>query len=116
MPYKPAKPCPEPGCGALVNQGRCPKHQRAPQFRQTPRAERDDYYGTSQWKRLREEALRLYGRQCAKCPSSTGLHVDHVVPRSEGGADELSNLTVLCHSHHSSKSLADRNRRRGRGG
>jgi 5-methylcytosine-specific restriction enzyme A len=115
MPYRPDKPCPEPGCGALVNQGRCPRHRRAPQFRQTARPERDDYYGSASWKQLREQALKLYGRQCSRCLSTVGLHVDHVTPRAEGGADEISNLVVLCHSHHSSKTLADRNRARARG-
>jgi 5-methylcytosine-specific restriction endonuclease McrA len=32
--------------------------------------------------------------------------VDHIVPREEGGADDLANLQSLCHSHHSAKTSA----------
>ena len=29
--------------------------------------------------------------------------VDHIVPRSRGGEDRMSNLQGLCHAHHSQK-------------
>lgn len=54
-------------------------------------------------------ALRLYvivrdGRQCVVCGSRRGpLDVDHVVPRSRGGADDPSNLLTLCRPHHRQK-------------
>ena len=44
----------------------------------------------------------LYGEQegrCAMCSSLTEIRlmdVDHVVPRAEGGGDELKNLQLLC--------------------
>jgi 5-methylcytosine-specific restriction endonuclease McrA len=31
---------------------------------------------------------------------SRELHVHHIVPRSEGGTDALSNLVTLCHVCH----------------
>lgn len=31
------------------------------------------------------------------------LHVDHIVPRENGGTDDESNLQTLCASHHSRK-------------
>ena len=34
------------------------------------------------------------------CTSRRSLHVHHLVPRSEGGGDEESNLITLCAFHH----------------
>lgn len=38
-----------------------------------------------------------------QCGEMRSLHVDHVVPLSKGGGDELSNLQFLCHKHNSEK-------------
>ena len=38
------------------------------------------------------------------CEESTKLTVDHIVPLSRGGTDELSNLQFLCKPHNSEKS------------
>ena len=43
-----------------------------------------------------------------ECPIHANLTVDHVVPLSRGGTDELKNLQFLCRSHNSSKSDAER--------
>jgi hypothetical protein len=37
------------------------------------------------------------------CGQTTELTIDHIVPLSRGGTDELSNLRFLCPSHNSSK-------------
>ena len=58
------------------------------------------YYGTAAWKRLRAEVLR---RQPVCATPGCGLravHVDHIVPRSKGGADALPNLRGLCPQCH----------------
>jgi len=34
-----------------------------------------------------------------------GRHVDHIVPLSQGGTNETSNLQTLCHSCHSRKTV-----------
>jgi ribosomal protein L40E len=36
------------------------------------------------------------GHTCRKCGSVEALTVDHVVPASVGGSDDLFNLTTLC--------------------
>ena len=54
---------------------------------------------------IRYEALKRAGKRCELCGVAEGdsdderllpLHVDHVVPRSLGGSNDLTNLQVLC--------------------
>lgn len=37
------------------------------------------------------------------CTITENLTVDHVVPMSKGGTDEIHNLRFMCHSHNSAK-------------
>lgn len=57
---------------------------------------------TSRWRRIRETVIRRDGC-CQQCGTEDGLSVDHIVPRSLGGDDSLSNLQVLCGLCNSSK-------------
>lgn len=45
------------------------------------------------------------GFKCAAigCTNARDLTVDHIVPLSRGGTDQLSNLQFLCRSHNSKK-------------
>ncbi|MBX5456645.1 MAG: HNH endonuclease [Thermogemmatispora sp.] len=48
---------------------------------------------------LREYLLEQFGHQCASCGGASGdtvLNIDHVIPRSRGGSDRVSNLAVVC--------------------
>lgn len=61
-------------------------------------------YGSRAWKLARREALVRDAYQCRSCRrvvTGKAAHVDHIVPKSQGGTDELSNLRVLCVSCHS---------------
>ena len=55
----------------------------------------------------------LYGKQeghCAGCQHHfpfRNLTVDHIVPRSKGGTDHLSNLQLLCNACNSTKGTID---------
>ena len=46
------------------------------------------------------EARRLVlerdGRRCLRCGATERLHLDHVIPWSQGGADHVDNLQTLC--------------------
>ncbi len=58
-------------------------------------------------KRLRFEILKRDGFRCSYCgatPDVSGLHVDHIIPRANGGTDEPANLTASCQSCNSGKS------------
>jgi len=41
-----------------------------------------------------------------KCQSQRFLEIHHLLPLSQGGKDELENLTLLCSGHH--KALHDK--------
>jgi predicted restriction endonuclease len=48
---------------------------------------------------LRHEVFRRDGYRCRECGATnheTSLEVDHIIPVSQGGTDELGNLQTLC--------------------
>jgi len=48
---------------------------------------------------VREYLLEKWERRCAYCGAENlPLEVDHIVPRSRGGSDRVSNLTLACHT------------------
>jgi 5-methylcytosine-specific restriction endonuclease McrA len=61
--------------------------------------------GTLQGYELREYLLEKWGRQCAYCGvSGVRLNIDHIRPRSRGGSNRVSNLTVACIGCNQAKS------------
>jgi 5-methylcytosine-specific restriction endonuclease McrA len=59
----------------------------------------NDFYDTDEWRALRYKAIKLYGRVCSCCRTTTGeMHVDHIKPKSKHPelALTLSNLQILC--------------------
>lgn len=53
------------------------------------------YRATAHWKRIRLQVLRRDAYTCAYC-GNVADQVDHVYPKSKGGADELDNLVAAC--------------------
>jgi hypothetical protein len=53
------------------------------------------YRATAHWKRIRLQVLRRDAYTCAYC-GDVADQVDHVHPKSKGGADELDNLVAAC--------------------
>lgn len=46
---------------------------------------------------VREYLLEKWGRKCAYCGTQQApLEIDHIHPRSKGGSDRVSNLTMAC--------------------
>lgn len=66
----------------------------------------------SNWHSLKKEVLRRDGPRCARCSGYQDLELDHIIPRSEGGTDHLSNLQLLCgkdaRNCHGEKTREDR--------
>ena len=57
---------------------------------------------------LKEYLLEKWGRTCAYCgQTNTPLGVEHIYPKSKGGSDRVSNLTVACSKCNQLKSNQD---------
>ena len=53
---------------------------------------------------VREYLLEKWGRECAYCGAEhVPLEIDHIHPRSKGGSDRVSNLTIACHDCNQAK-------------
>ena len=47
---------------------------------------------------VREYLLEKWGRSCAYCGATdTPLEIEHIVPRSKGCSNRVSNLAIACH-------------------
>jgi hypothetical protein len=60
--------------------------------------------GTLQGCEVREYLLEKWGRQCAYChKGNRPLQVEHIVPKTRGGTNRISNLTLACKSCNQNK-------------
>lgn len=122
MPSHSPRPCRHFGCGALVRDGSgyCEKHQSdrsAGKFADQNRGSRHERgYGTA-WEKLRKLILSRDKGLCQVCLGNgryrPAHHVDHRVPKSEGGTDDESNLQSICRDCHRTKTQAEALRARG---
>lgn len=58
----------------------------------------NSFYRTKEWKKLRREVFKEYGKWCMKCGSQYNICVDHIKPRSLFPELEMcfDNMQVLC--------------------
>lgn len=57
---------------------------------------------------VREYLLTKFDRRCVYCGATdTRLEIEHVVPRSKGGSNRVSNLTIACHPCNQTKGNQD---------
>lgn len=125
MPKKPKRPCSHPGCPKLTDGRFCEEHQR----QENQRYEKYDRdlavrrrYGRA-WKRIRDRHIAA-NPLCEECKKHGKLtpaeEVHHILPLSQGGTHEDSNLMSLCKSCHSEITAKEGGRwtskHRGRGG
>ena len=109
MPNAALKPCSHPGCIELVRSGSlCAEHRLMRERERGSSSARGYDY---EWRKIREAFLRK--RMWCSNPYGvhTGMrvmavHVDHVVPLSQGGTHDEGNLNPLCTSCHSRKTAA----------
>jgi 5-methylcytosine-specific restriction endonuclease McrA len=64
-----------------------------------------------EWAQLRIACFEHDHYRCQRCEEinsqGRGLSAHHIMPRSEGGADELENLITLCDSCHDFVEMSD---------
>lgn len=68
------------------------------------------FYKTPIWRKVRYEALTIYGNRCQLCGTTakkSTLHVDHIKPRFlyPESCLEIQNLQVLCEECHTAKGI-----------
>ncbi len=57
---------------------------------------------------VREYLLEKWQRKCAYCEiQNLPLEIEHIVPKSKGGTNSVSNLTIACHSCNQKKGNQD---------
>lgn len=64
------------------------------------------FYKLSRWRKLRQQAFKIYGKKCHSCGKiEEHLHVNHIKPRSKfpSLAFDITNLQVLCKKCNSEK-------------
>lgn len=64
---------------------------------------KDLKFNTVEWRMLRDYVIKRDHFRCLRCDkkfSARWLSVHHLIPRSEGGEDNLENLVTLCNKCH----------------
>ena len=93
---------------------RCDEHYSG--WRTSPRTLSSGRTGTTAWKVLRAKTLQRDGHMCQvrgpRCEIQA-VAVDHVVPVSRGGADDLANTRAVCKPCHDALTAAQAREARG---
>ena len=105
--------CRSPRCQALTRSTYCQSHAPQP-WNHHGRSSTQRGYGTY-WRKLRSQVLARDGGLCQEClrqgRTVAATDVDHVVPKSRGGTDDMSNLQALCRECHRVKTTKERSSR-----
>ena len=106
MPLAPPRPCKHPGCPETTrhHSGYCPKHRQeynqGQRRRRDNRQQRDPFYSTSRWQKLRQWYKRQHP-MCEDCGQAPAVMVHHIVPIKDGGDPmAVDNLKALCRDCH----------------
>ncbi|MDH5338777.1 MAG: HNH endonuclease, partial [Rubrivivax sp.] len=93
---------------------RCARHKRvAGTFADRQRGSRHARGYGAAWVKLRQAVLARDGGlcRCAECRRSGRLlpaqEVDHVVPKAQGGSDDIGNLQAISRECHRRKTASD---------
>ena len=101
MPKKPPHICNAPGCTTVVVKTYCTRHTKPPKPKDLRPSAYRRGYGGARWERVRKKVLSR-DVICQHCMRALAVAVDHIIPKSEGGAawdlDNLQGLCVPCHS------------------
>ncbi len=80
-----------------------------PQLMQNPEISGVQYQqGELQGYEVREYLLGKWNRKCAYCGAeNVPFEIEHIQPKSKGGTDRVSNLTIACHPCNQAKGSED---------
>lgn len=105
MPRKPKRPCAFPGCPNLTEKQYCQQHEKEQNKRYNKYERRPDVnikYGRA-WRKVRGRYVSAHPL-CERCLEEGRItpvdEVHHIIPVSQGGTNEESNLMSLCKSCH----------------
>ena len=106
-----AKVCNVKGCPDIATSGgRCGKHQRIPwEGRRGFEGYKGDYLKARR-QTLKEEPV------CQLCGINPSITTDHIIPKSQGGSNDRTNLRALCQQCHDRRSQAQATAARRGGG
>jgi 5-methylcytosine-specific restriction endonuclease McrA len=68
--------------------------------KKTVRPPKEGRLGRSAWTKRKNECFARDGFKCRACGTDSFLDAHHVIFRSHGGSDDLSNLVTLCRTDH----------------
>ena len=105
MPRKPQRGCAYPGCPRLTDGQYCDEHKRLIDWQYNrygrPMVSQRAYGRV--WKKIRDRYAAEHPL-CELCLKEGRLtpvtEVHHIVPVTEGGTNEPSNLLSVCRHHH----------------
>ena len=107
---EPGRQCPHLGTAVSAAWSRCARIEIErvrfdTQLLQNPSMAGLDYQrGTLAGWEVRAYLLEKWNRRCAYCGASDqALEVEHLVPKSRGGSDRISNLALACHACNQAK-------------
>lgn len=72
-----------------------------------PEIEGAEYqHGTLYGTEIKEYLLEKWGRKCAYCNAeNVPFEIEHIYPKSKGGSNRISNLTLACHTCNQKKGV-----------
>ena len=87
-----------PGGWRIINRNKYrDKGQDAPGSRAAYFRDYRKKYGVSHSLRnMRTDILNKLGKKCINCENDKELQLDHIIPKSKGGTDDIENIQVLC--------------------
>ena len=106
MPSRPKRPCSHPGCPRLINGRFCEEHakqeaRRYEHYQRNPAMKKQ--YGRA-WQHVRDRFIAAHPL-CERCKAhgkiTSAQEVHHIIPLSQGGTHDETNLMSLCTSCHS---------------
>jgi 5-methylcytosine-specific restriction enzyme A len=117
MAQRPKSVCRHPRCGALVDAaGYCPAHEKEAVGWNRSHTESSQARGYgARWRKIRLAVLNRDKGLC-HCDECQGgklrvmlaKEVDHIIPKSKGGTDAMSNLRAISHECHKKKTFRER--------